>query len=171
MSTITWFVLVMLSSYSDQPTSLPISFEDIEGKWHIVYTNFPMWKKKKNTAPVLHYTVLENTKEPRVLDEVTYFKRGKGKTITGYDTWIDKSEGKVVWKGKGLLFFLKSRWQIVHYVPDDWAIIKFEKTLFTAGGYDVISRDRELSDDKLAEAKQWLEDQVGGLETFVKLEH
>ena len=42
----------------------------------------------------------------------------------------------------------KSEWEIL-YTTQEWAIIYFEKTLFTPKGYDVIARNETLSDELL----------------------
>jgi len=115
-----------------------------------------MWLKGDKTHPTFTYTLMEKGGEIGLLDEVTYLKKGKKKQIIGFDRPVDESHMKFIWRGKGLLSLLTSRWEILFFNPDEeWAIIHFEKTLFTPEGYDVISRENVLtsSQQKSIEAK------------------
>jgi hypothetical protein len=78
------------------PEEEMLKLEELEGKWFIHFSNFPMWLKGDKTSPAFNYTIE---------------KRGEA------------------------ILLLDSQWAIVH----------FEKTLFTPEGYDVISRDRILN--------------------------
>jgi hypothetical protein len=115
------------------------------GTWFIHSTNFPMWLKGDKVNPTFNYSVV--TKKDRVLlDEVKYLKNGKEKSIVGYDTQAPKDTTVFVWRGKGLLHLLKSKWKVA--LMDDsgqWAVIWFSKTLFTPEGVDIISRTPSLS--------------------------
>jgi len=113
------------------------SLKDLEGKWYIVFTNFPMWLKGDKKQPTFNYKILDN----RLLDEVKYIKNGREKTITGYDTPENTENSKFTWCGKGLLGLLSSKWEIKKVSADKtWMLIYFKKTLFTPEGYDIVSR-------------------------------
>lgn len=122
-----------------------ITLHQLEGTWFIQMTNFPMWLKGDKKEPTFNYTITEKSGKKVLYDVVTYVKNGKNKSIIGYDYPVDASNTSFVWRGKGILFFLKSKWKLIHFDEDqDWALIYFEKTLFTPEGYDVISRKEEL---------------------------
>lgn len=123
-----------------------LNLKDLEGKWYIQATNFPMWLKGDKQNPSFNYTVIESSKGvKRLLDEVKFVKKGKEKAIVGFDTPLNASNTKFKWRGKGILGVLKSKWEILYWdKAEEWAIIGFEKTLFTPKGYDIISRKRNL---------------------------
>jgi hypothetical protein len=122
-----------------------LKIEDLEGKWFINNSNFPMWLKGDKTSPTFNYTIENKGKIVLLLDKVTYMKKGKPATITGFDTPVNNDLTEFIWRGKGILKLLKSRWRILFIdTKHQWAIIHFDKTLFTPEGYDVISRNKTL---------------------------
>ncbi len=125
----------------------------IAGTWFICSTNFPMWLKGNKQNPTFTYTPLAE-KPGVLLDEVTYQQKGKEKKIIGYD-YPDASKPQAfVWRGKGILGFLKSKWQVRLLDPKgEWAVIYFSKTLFTPAGVDIISRQPRLSPKLLQKIK------------------
>ncbi|MCD8030911.1 MAG: hypothetical protein LUF85_08870 [Bacteroides sp.] len=113
---------------------------DLTGKWYVLYSNFPMWLKGNKKNPSFHYGVPANGS---FSDTVEYVQNGRIKKMEGTDTIQDN---KFIWRGKGLLKFVKSQWEIMDYSQKDGiAIIHFDKTLFTPQGYDVISRQKKQS--------------------------
>lgn len=111
----------------------------LPGTWHLQATSFPMWLKGDKLDPTFTYTPAG---EGRLLDEVRYRHADSGKpgAIVGYDR-VQGDGSRFVWRGKGLLFIARSQWSVVHVAPSgDFAIIRFEKTLFTPSGVDVITR-------------------------------
>jgi hypothetical protein len=129
-----------------------IPLHDLEGRWYVVLSNFPMWLKGDKTSPNLNYAVETKGAVTGLRDEVISQKRGKPQSIVGFDTPLDGANTRFQWRGKGLLALLTSRWEIVHLeAHGEWAIIHFEKTLFTPEGYDVIARRKELSSEMLAD--------------------
>jgi hypothetical protein len=129
-----------------------LSLNNIQGRWYIVLSNFPMWLKGDKTSPSLNYTVETKGAVTGLRDEVISQKRGKTQSIVGFDTPLDGANTRFLWRGKGLLSLLTSRWEIVHLSAEgEWAIIHFEKTLFTSEGYDVIARRKQLSPEMLAD--------------------
>lgn len=127
------------------------------GTWFIHSTNFPMWLKGDKVHPTFNYSLVAK-KERVLLDEVNYLKNGKEKTIVGFDTQDPNDTTAFVWRGKGLLQLLKSKWKVA--LLDDsgqWAVIWFSKTLFTPEGVDIISRTPSLSPAVIDQIKSKME--------------
>lgn len=146
-----FFSFAVLSYYSQDSarveTVAPITLETIQGQWFVQYSNFPKWLKSKIRNPSFNYTIQEKNGIIVLNDLVQYSKIGKRKKIRGFDTPTDKSNTRFVWQGRGALKILKSKWSIVYISPGyNWMIIAFEKTLFTPKGYDVISKERIISE-------------------------
>lgn len=152
---ITFLIVVLLMNVNfttAQQPSTNISLDSLEGKWYIHYSNFPMWTKGDKQYPNFNYTTVERKDESILLDVVEYKKNGNSKTIKGKDKILNSENSKFKWRGKGLLWFFVSKWEIVYFDEStNWAIIKFEKTFFTPAGYDVISKSKVL-DDKVLQA-------------------
>jgi len=122
-----------------------IELSTLEGKWHIILSNFPMWLKGDKTNPTFNYTIAKRNDILGLTDEVKYEQNGKIKSINGFDTPLNANNSCFEWRGKGILSLLTSRWEIL-YLDTNWAIIHFEKTLFTPKGYDVICREKNLEE-------------------------
>ena len=60
-----------------------LELTDIQGRWYVIQSNFPMWLKGKKTNPTFNYSIIERKGDTALLDEVKYLKKGKNKTITG----------------------------------------------------------------------------------------
>lgn len=123
----------------------PKSLKQLEGRWYVIMSDFPMWKKGNKTNPAFQYTVGKHNGKAGLRDEVIYTQKGKQKTIRGFDTPRDSTNTRFRWHGKGFGRLLKSDWEIVLTdTAGQWMLIHFEKTLFTPEGYDVIARTRNL---------------------------
>ncbi|GAB3997911.1 hypothetical protein GCM10028807_44180 [Spirosoma daeguense] len=125
------------------------------GTWFICSTNFPMWLKGDKLSPTFTYSTTDKKADTNVLlDEVNYLKKGKAKTLTGYD-YQDKTDSSAfVWRGKGLLSLLRSKWNVALIDSNgQWAVIWFSKTLFTPEGVDIISRKPQISGEVLKHIK------------------
>ena len=133
-----------------------VSLQSLEGRWYIHLTNFPMWLNGHRTHPTFNYTIQKSNDIIGLRDEVLFIKNGKRKAIRGFDTPLNVENTKFEWRGNGWMKILKSRWELL-YVTEQWAIIYFEKTLFTPKGYDVIARDEKLSDEVVAEINAQLQ--------------
>ena len=116
--------------------------QTLVGTWLVCGTNFPMWLKGDKTHPTFTYSpVKQKGGNPMLLDEVSYLKKGKRKTLTGYDYPDDQDSTAFVWRGKGLLSVLRSHWRVALLDPQQqWAVIIFSKTLFTPEGVDIVGR-------------------------------
>jgi hypothetical protein len=146
----------------------PIPLQQLEGRWFIVLSNFPMWTKGNKTNPTFNYSITSKGNDTVLLDEVKYFKNGKEKSIVGYDHPLDSGNTAFVWRGKGLLSLLKSRWEILHLDSSGkWMIIHFQKTLFTPEGYDVVSRNETLTEEEVKAVSERLK--ALGIKNLTKL--
>ena len=122
-----------------------MNLEQLEGKWYIQYTNFPMWLKGDKKDPYFNYSVGIKNGKPGLKDKVGFYKNGKYKSIKGFDYPLNSENTYFKWKGSGWLFFVKSLWRIEHFAKSSkWMLISFEKTLFTPAGYDIISRKQTI---------------------------
>jgi lipocalin len=138
-----------------------INLHELEGKWHVILTNFPMWLKGDKKSPNFNYKMAESDGVIGLLDEVNYTQKGRTKSINGFDKSLNIENTSFEWRGNGLLSLLSSKWQILYLdSTKQWAIIYFEPTLFTPKGYDVICREIQPSslimrseDEKLRELK------------------
>jgi lipocalin len=138
-----------------------INLQELEGKWHIILTNFPMWLQGDKKNPNFNYKMVERDGVIYLIDEVKYTQKGRTKSINGFDKPLNIENTSFEWRGNGLLSLLSSKWQILYLdSANQWAIIYFESTLFTPKGYDVICRDTQPSslimrnvEEKLRELK------------------
>lgn len=121
-----------------------INLQTLEGKWYIILTNFPMWLKGDKTNPTFNYKKAEKDGVLGLIDEVKYTQNGRTKSINGFDKPLNAENTSFEWRGNGLLSLLSSKWQILYLdTIENWAIIYFEKTLFTPKGYDVICQEKQ----------------------------
>ena len=133
-------------------------FTTLAGTWFICYSNFPVWLKGDKINPTFNYTITTRKEQNVLLDEVKYIRNGKQKTIVGYDYQDEKDSTAFVWRGKGILGLLKSKWRVALIDPNgQWAVIAFSKTLFTPEGVDIISRAPEISEETVKEIKKLME--------------
>lgn len=123
-----------------------------------------MWQDKRNVR--ITYTSLppsnpleEST--PRLDDLVEYqaLNSDKIKTVHGIDTPSGADTRAWDWRGKGWLKIASSHWEFVDWglgdgeggvregqadgEGEEWAVIWFQKTLFTPEGIDIFSRRKE----------------------------
>lgn len=152
-----YFLLFLILFFSQLAMTQTINLQELEGKWHINMTNFPMWLKGDKTQPTFNYTIEKRGEIVGLRDEVQYLKKGKTKSILGFDKPTNEQNTTFIWRGKGLMKLLKSEWKIIYLDSEnEVAIIFFEKTLFTPAGYDVISRKQKLDDKVLSVVKATL---------------
>jgi len=120
-----------------------------------------MWTKGDKLNPTFNYQMKAKNGIIGLSDEVKFLKNGKAKSIKGWDKPLSQENTKFIWRGSGILFFTKSKWEII-FMSDDrnWMIIHFEKTMFTPEGYDVVCRNpneilkyRDEINRKLSELK------------------
>lgn len=113
-----------------------------------------MWKDKRNVR--ITYTTLpaansSEEKVPRLDDLVEYqaLTSEKIKTVRGIDTPSGPDTRAWDWRGKGWLKVASSHWEFVDWSTgegeegEEWAVIWFQKTIFTPEGIDIFSRRKE----------------------------
>lgn len=134
-----------------------MDLKTLEGRWYINQSDFPMWLKGDKTSPTFNFKIIQKNGKDALDDAVMYWKKGKEKSILGIDKTLNQQNTAFLWRGKGWLSLVTSQWQILHFnAQQQWAIIRFSKTLFTPKGYDVISRQKELSSERIASIEQQL---------------
>jgi hypothetical protein len=107
-----------------------------------------MWLKGKKQNPRITYTAKGDNK---MLDVVTFEKKGKTKQIVGFDERSAEYKEGFVWQGhKGIKSVISRKWKVLFYNKEyQLALLFFEKTLFSPGGFDVISRKKNLTEKRL----------------------
>lgn len=127
------------SSSSNAPPP-PTSF--LTGTWYvnysITYTALPPSNPTADSSP------------PRLDDLVEYqtLTSDKIKTIQGIDTPSGADTRAWDWRGKGWLKIASSHWEFLDWDDkrgegEEWAVIWFQKTIFTPEGIDILSRSKE----------------------------
>lgn len=133
----------------------------LTGTWLVIASNFPMWLKPANSSPQFHYSPMENGS---ISDRVTYLHKGREKEIAGKDKTIDNRHFK--WRGNGLLAMASSKWSIV--LADEkqnWMVIRFEKSIFSPEGIDIVAR-KKLSSEEIDAIKDRIREETAfGTET------
>ena len=117
---------------SDLATILP-------GTWNVRSTNFPMWLTRERKSPRFTYTVVKEN--PLTLrDDVSYLTESNlEKHVLGTDKWAHEG---FVWRGKGLLRFVTSRWSISGMNDESTVVaIRFQKSLASPAGIDILTRE------------------------------
>jgi hypothetical protein len=149
------------SSSVSSPSPLlsePFNVSDIQGKWHVVATTFPMWLKGDKKNPTITYTnLVENQQPPTIrFDDTVHYTETNGNTqeILGFDIML--CPGVFRWQGKGWLFFFKSDWKFIT-VKDDWAVITFKSTFVTPAGMDIISRKDKINETEMQDVLKFIE--------------
>lgn len=140
--------------------------EWLQRTWTVTHSTLAMWCTARNVR--ITYKALPPSppaaggSRPRVDDMVEYEKAsGKGglKTVAGIDTACGQADtGSWDWRGKGLLGFVTSHWEILGWGEREvdgkgterWAVTWFAPTLFTKEGVDLYSDRREGMSEALA---------------------
>lgn len=113
--------------------------ELLPGEWTVAATNFPMWLRGERAEPRFTYGLV--SRDPLVLsDDVSWIatENDQEKRLLGTDTLRGD---EFVWRGKGLLKLVASRWSVTG-ASDDGAVaaIRFSKSAVTPAGIDIIVR-------------------------------
>lgn len=109
----------------------------LPGRWTIHASNFPMWTDGSRRQPTFEYGLARE--QPLVLTDVVSYvdAEGKAKSIKGRDTWRGHHFS---WRGAGILAPLRSLWAVA-MVEQDVMAIRFEKSLATPAGVDIVVRE------------------------------
>jgi hypothetical protein len=133
------------SSSSAKPASpfSPPSVDFFKGPWHVIHSTLPMWKKSRNV--VITYTPLEG--HPGAWDNLVEYQpldSDKVKTVRGLEHPDPDVPAAWKWRGKGLLMIASSQWEVLGHGEEEggWAVIFFQKTLFTPAGIDILARQK-----------------------------
>jgi hypothetical protein len=129
-------------SNRDNTITDKLTLNDMHGEWYVVASNFPMWIKGDKQYPRFNYDVEVNGTTVGLRDEVRYVQDNKPRVIKGFDKPLNQLNTAFEWRGEGLLWLIRSRWQIINYDKQNknWLVIFFKKTLFTPSGIDIVSR-------------------------------
>lgn len=142
-------------------------YEQLPGRWLVQATNFPMWLSEKRRNPSITYGVL--AEEPLTLSDLVEYRdpKGKIKCIKGVDIAVEAGKG-FKWRGEGILALLSSYWTIVT-MEENILIIRFEKSLVTPAGLDVLIREGTTICDLKLELRESLENYGLSIEEFRSL--
>jgi hypothetical protein len=125
----------------------------LPGTWHLLYSSFPMWRKKGIADITFNYTLTKYNGKNGLIDVVRYFQDGKPKFIKGFDKPDENDPNAYKWRGKGLLMIASSKWRLEWIDPaESCIVISFEKSLFSPAGIDVLSITKSPSDKALSAA-------------------
>ena len=122
------------------------SIEWLTGTWTVTHSTLLMWRAAKNVRITYKPLPARADGKARIDDLVQYeptSKTGVLKTVEGVDT--QASDGGWDWRGKGLLCFVTSHWELLGWgevttaagKTERWAVTWFAHTLFTKEGIDV----------------------------------
>ena len=122
-------------------TFTPPSVSFMQGKWHVTHSTLPMWKKNQNVT-ITYKSLPENAEMLDDLVEYQPLNSTNNKKIQGIDSPDAQNKGVYNWRGKGLLVFVSSRWEVLGCGEEDggWAVTYFQKTIFTPAGIDLYAR-------------------------------
>lgn len=117
--------------------------QDLPGRWQIRATNFPLWRSSKRLYPSITYGWLRE--HPLAFTDIVKYQTPKGRlrTIRGIDT---QAGAGFVWRGKGIMHLLRSRFAVLA-LGEDTLVIRFERTLLTPAGVDVLTREGKEEKD------------------------
>jgi hypothetical protein len=151
------FLLFLFIMSAITPLIAQSSLSHMEGTWYVNMSNFKMWLKGDKLYPKFNYSIKTKGNSIGLKDVVSYQKNKKEKTIIGFDKPENTPSTRFTWRGKGLLFLFKSKWEIV-FQNSHYTIIHFQKTIATAEGYDVISREKKMDELAIAAIKAKLKE-------------
>lgn len=142
--------------------------------WSVTHSTLDMWRSARNVR--ITYSTLPGASSPATqIDDLVEYEPsgsdGKLKSVHGVDTEVTEPGTDLrswKWRGKGWLFFVTSKWEILGWgerkddrgdILERWVVTWFAPTLFTKEGIDFYSDRREgmspaLYDQLLAHLKQ-----------------
>lgn len=135
--------------------SAPSRFDasSLEGAWHVVATNFPMWVAGDKREPVFEYHLLPSDEAVLLDDAVRFRVEGRPDAYLGVDEQDPGNDSHFTWRGKGALSLFSSEWYVAGLASDGaWAIVYYTATIASPDGVDVIARTPSLPEERLAEA-------------------
>lgn len=151
-------VLSIPSKYAPKTSGPPVppSAPDLEWltrTWSVTHSTLAMWRTARNVRISYSRLPAKSDMRPRLDDLVEYEPTsGKGtgtlKRVDGIDTQADNGWD---WRGKGMLFFVTSHWEILAWgeaetedgSKEKWAVTWFAPTVFTKEGLDIYCDRKE----------------------------
>ncbi|KAG8162976.1 hypothetical protein KVR01_007454 [Diaporthe batatas] len=147
------------SSSSPSPSFSPPPLDWLHRTWTVTHSTLAMWRTARNVRITYSPLPADPAGRARIDDLVQYEKKTSGKaavkTVQGVDTCSSPGEAGTAswdWRGKGLLAFVTSHWEVVGWGERDaaggegegggkerWAVTWFAPTLFTKEGVDLYS--------------------------------
>ncbi|KAF4126372.1 hypothetical protein GMORB2_0108 [Geosmithia morbida] len=165
------------SKYSGTSSSTGVSSPAVDwlsGTWTVTHSTLSMWRSARNVRITYAKLPAKSSGGPTRLDDLVEYeplgkKSGVVKTVEGIDT--GDGEGGWDWRGKGLLFFVGSHWEVLAWgeatvgvggggrghdttgagdgeVTERWAVTWFAPTVFTKEGIDVYCDRKEGISDR-----------------------
>lgn len=141
------------SKYASSPAPPPPpdggpSTEFLHRTWSVTHSTLSMWRTARNVRITYKPLPPSPSSAARMDDLVEYENRGgKGgvKSVAGVDTAAGDDNTSWDWRGRGLLFFVTSHWEVLGWGErplasggvERWAVTWFAPTLFTAEGLDI----------------------------------
>lgn len=115
---------------------------NLQGRWFIVATTFPLWLEGDKICPTIQY---DQIKPGVYRDTVAYQKKKVRHTILGKDTVNAHHPNQLKWRGSGWLLPFTSHWQI-NEQEAHWMVISFSSTWLTPSGMDILTDGSTLTD-------------------------
>jgi hypothetical protein len=139
--TAAFFSLLLFPVFSFGQTNLSNNFiisladADLNGKWHLVMSSAPFWKKKKRSDIVIEYT---GSKEKTIDERITYKKDGAEHVLilTDFRSSPSHFTRKFV---SGLHPFQEQWYAVAMDANKQWLVIYRVKGLLRRESIDVIS--------------------------------
>lgn len=133
------------------PSNAP-GLDWIQTTWTVTHSTLAMWRNARNVRITYKLLPAKADLRPRLDDLVEYEpadKEGVRKKVEGTDVQTDSAGW--VWHGKGLLYLVKSHWEILGWGEvktadgsrERWAVTWFAPTVFTKEGVDVYCDRKE----------------------------
>jgi hypothetical protein len=142
---------VPVKSQSSVASPYKNSVSLLEGKWHLVASNFSTWIQGTKTDPGNVYSDFRiQGHSLRFNDLITFKKNNTVKKIKGKLKQKNSDKLEFVWRGKGVFFIFRSKWQVIASDSEgQWIALYSPGTLTSLEGVDIISREKGLPEKKI----------------------
>lgn len=152
------------------PSYTPPPLPFLARTWTVAHSTLKMWRSAQNVR--ITYTPLPPTApgKPHRLDDLVEYETPGGKsvkTVAGIDTSTEGDTTTWRWRGKGLLCWVTSHWEVLGWGEREdgerWLVFWFAATAFTAEGVDILGdRAEGVSEGLVGEIKAALGRLEGG---------
>ncbi|KKA27217.1 hypothetical protein TD95_003336 [Thielaviopsis punctulata] len=152
-----------LSKIALNASRRPLSADWLSRTWSVAHSTLDMWQSARNVR--ITYTQLAPKNNRIRLDDMVEYESNKTaakhpvKSVLGIDSVASADAedlGSWNWRGRGLLFWVTSHWEILGWgeskLPSGetecWVVTWFAPTMFTKEGVDIYcSRPEGLSEE------------------------